>query len=304
MTRIINRKTAVALFMALIITFCALMIPIEAFAATTGTIKSSSAKLRQKPSTASSVKILATLKKGASVEIISTSGSYYQVKSGSQTGYVKTSEVTVSKNAASSQAIGKVGKIEIPGLVRNKKTINHDVVCAKDNKYYLDKDVNGKKNVNGSIFMDFRNQDAKRRRNIILYGHNMKDGSMFAGLHMYGKENWQSKYPKIYFTFAGVKYEYEPICFGQILVKNDNDYIKTQFANDAEYVNFIKATMGKVTDMTVSSKDVYKHYVKDGYTPSASDEILTLSTCVPRTIKNYASYKWIVICRKVGTVKS
>lgn len=303
MTRTLNVKALVALTLALIMLAGVLMIPVESFAAT-GTIKASSAKLRDKPSSSSSVKTLATLKKGASVEILKTTGSYYQVRYGTKTGYVKTSEVTVgSSSATSSTAIGRIGKIEIPNLVRNKKTVVHDVVCAKDNKYYLDKNPDGKKDVNGSIFMDFRNQDPKRRRNLILYGHNMKDGSMFAALHYYGNTDGPTKYSKIYFTFTGTKYEYEPVIIGMVNTKESNNYLRTQFSSNDDFVSFIKQDMSEVKDMVVSSKEVYKAWTKSGYTPSSSDEILTLSTCVPRTIKNYANFKWIVVCRRVGTVK-
>ena len=303
MTTTHNMKAAGALVLALLTIALALLMPLTAEAASySATVKSSSVKLLSKPS--SSGKTLATLKKGAAVTVTGTSGSYSAVNYGSTTGYIKTSGLTIQKPTA---ALGKIGKIDIPGLVRNKKTVKHDVVIAKDNKYYIDKDPNGKKSVNGSIFMDYRNQDAKRRRNLILYGHNMKDGSMFAALHYYGNAGVPEKYSKVNFTFLGEERTYEVIAAGMVYVKNNNSYIKTQFSNDSEYTKWISETLGSLTDMKVSTKESYTKFVKSGYTPAAKDQILTLSTCVPRSgnfSKTHADYKWIVICRMVSTKAS
>ena len=299
MTTTRNMKAAGAWILVLLTVAFALFVPLTAEAASYSATTKSSVKLLSKPS--SSGKTLATLKKGAAVTVTGTSGSYSAVKYGSTTGYVKTSSLNIQKPTA---ALGKIGKIEIPGLVRNKKTVKHDVVIAKDNKYYIDKDPNGKKNVNGSIFMDYRNQDTKRRRNLILYGHNMKDGSMFAALHYYGNAGNPEKYSKVNLTFLGEERVYEVIAAGMIYVKNNNSYIKTSFSSDSEYTKWIGETLGSLTDMKVSNKETYSKFVKSGYTPAAKDQLLTLSTCVPRSgnfSKTHANYKWVVICRMVST---
>ena len=64
--------------------------------------------------------------------------------------------------------------IEIPGL-----EISYPVVQGRDNDYYLHHLITGENHKSGSIFMDFQNQEDLSDRNTIIYGHNMKDGSMF-----------------------------------------------------------------------------------------------------------------------------
>lgn len=59
--------------------------------------------------------------------------------------------------------------------------IDYPVVQGEDNDYYLHHTFRGESNIAGSIFMDYRNVDFMDEK-VILYGHNMRDGSMFAGL--------------------------------------------------------------------------------------------------------------------------
>lgn len=58
-------------------------------------------------------------------------------------------------------------------------------VVLKDNSYFLTRDATGKKNVNGAIFMDSGTRLETRPYTVILYGHNMKSGSMFGRLRKY-----------------------------------------------------------------------------------------------------------------------
>lgn len=70
-----------------------------------------------------------------------------------------------------------VGWIYVPSI-----DISYPVVQSKDNKEYLTKTFYGKKNNSGCIFND-ATIDSAFRQKTILYGHNMKDGSMFAKLY-------------------------------------------------------------------------------------------------------------------------
>ena len=82
---------------------------------------------------------------------------------------------------ASLQAINPdiVAWLRIPGV------LEYPVVRGKDNSYYLNHTVQKTYNIAGSIFLDYRNErDFSDSKNII-YGHNMKDGSMFHVLRNY-----------------------------------------------------------------------------------------------------------------------
>ncbi len=66
-------------------------------------------------------------------------------------------------------------------------------VALKDNSYFLTRDATGKKNVNGAIFMDAGTRLETRPYTVILYGHNMKSGSMFGRLRKYRDSGYLRK---------------------------------------------------------------------------------------------------------------
>lgn len=81
-----------------------------------------------------------------------------------------------------------VGWIEIPNT-----NINYPILQAKDNKYYLNRDINKKYNINGSIYMNFKNRSDFTDNNTIIFGHYTHKTSMFTELKKiyegaYGKE--------------------------------------------------------------------------------------------------------------------
>lgn len=80
------------------------------------------------------------------------------------------------------RAINKdiVAWIQIPGI-----GVDYPVVQGKDNDHYLHYTFDEKANKAGSIFLDYRNRKDFTDSKVILYGHNMKDGSMFSNLKKY-----------------------------------------------------------------------------------------------------------------------
>ena len=63
--------------------------------------------------------------------------------------------------------------------------IDYPILQGEDNLTYINTDVYGDFALSGSIFLDYRNHDDFTDRRVILYGHNMKDGSMFSNLKQY-----------------------------------------------------------------------------------------------------------------------
>lgn len=86
-----------------------------------------------------------------------------------------------------------VAWIYIPGL-----DINYPVVHGSDNKYYLTHTATKKKNKNGAIFLAVENKPDFTDDNTIIYGHNMKNNTMFANLHDYKNPNTSRMYPYVY----------------------------------------------------------------------------------------------------------
>ena len=74
--------------------------------------------------------------------------------------------------------------------------IDYPIVQGTDNIKYLTTTFSGERNPSGTIFMDSRCTDGFSGF-VILHGHNMKDGSMFAGLHNYLKSDFLDEHTEI-----------------------------------------------------------------------------------------------------------
>ena len=73
-----------------------------------------------------------------------------------------------------------VAWIQISGI-----GVDYPVVQGEDNEYYLHHTFRKEANKAGSIFLDYRNRADFTEQRVIIYGHNMKDGSMFHVLRNY-----------------------------------------------------------------------------------------------------------------------
>lgn len=152
-----------------------------------------------------------------------------------------------------------IGWITIEGT-----NIDYPVLKTDNNDYYLDRDINGGKTENGSIFMDFRNIGDATDRHTILYGHHTKDKTMFTNLMGYKEKDFFYQYDNIMFSTLYKNIEWE--IFSAYVTSIDFYYIVTNFKNDADYLSFIN---------TLQDKSKFQTDIK----LTSEDQILTLSTC-------------------------
>lgn len=85
-----------------------------------------------------------------------------------------------------------VGWIRVDGT-----DIDYPVVQAADNSFYLHRNFNQESAICGAIFMDYHNDIDLAREHLILYGHQMKDGSMFKQLKGYKDKDFYDKISKL-----------------------------------------------------------------------------------------------------------
>lgn len=76
--------------------------------------------------------------------------------------------------------------------------VNLPVVLPEDNRTYLERDFSGEPSRSGTLFFDFRT-DASTE-NPVIYGHNMRDGSMFGELDRFGEESFFTEHGLIRLT--------------------------------------------------------------------------------------------------------
>lgn len=149
----------------------------------------------------------------------------------------------------------------------NGTDIDFPVVKGTDNSYYLTHNFDKEKNKAGWIFADYRNKFDGTDKNIIIYGHNMKNGSMFASLKDVIKEEWynneNNKYIALITENENCKYQ----VFSVYQIETEEYYLQTNISNFKEFVEEIKGRSKK--DFNVDIKE--------------TDSILTLSTCADNT---------------------
>lgn len=143
--------------------------------------------------------------------------------------------------------------------------INYPIVQTSDNDKYLQYTFEGKKNAVGAIFMDAENAGDFSDRNTFIYGHNMKNGSMFGHLRKYRDEAFYREYPFFYiYTPDGKEVKYQ--VFAACIVEDTSDTYQKTFADDAAYLQYLQY---------VQSVAMYK----TGVEVTAESKIVSLSTC-------------------------
>ena len=150
--------------------------------------------------------------------------------------------------------------IDIPGA-----GISYPVLKGEDNSYYLTHLASGQFGISGSIFMDYHNRPDFSDQNTIIYGHNMKDDSMFGKLNDYQDRNIYERNPFFYIYVPGkvMKYQIFSCYAGSV---SSEAYIYS-FPEISDFMDF--------TEAIISPADY-----ETGVTVGETDRVVTLSTCV------------------------
>lgn len=88
-------------------------------------------------------------------------------------------------------------------------------------EYYLYRDIDGKDNKNGTIFMDWRCNSDFSTQNNLIYGHNMKTGLMFASLMNYKYQSYYDAHPYLYLYTPSQTYKIN--LFAGFVTEHDSD---------------------------------------------------------------------------------
>ncbi len=118
--------------------------------------------------------------------------------------------------------------------------INYPIVQAKDNDYYLNHSFDNSSNSAGWVFAD-ANCDTNDFQNLIIYGHNRKDRSMFGSLKDVLNDDWQADSGNYYINFSNINESHVYRIFS-CFVCNDSDvssYLNISFKNQKEFENYV-----------------------------------------------------------------
>lgn len=196
--------------------------------------------------------------------------------------------VTVEKNSEGKEdfninfnMLKKQNEDTVAWIKVNNTNVKYPVVKAKDNSFYLTHSFDKSNNSAGWIFADYKNKFDDTDKNIVIYGHNRRDGSMFSSLKNALNPNWYNNDLNrniLLYTENG-EYNYE--IFSIYKIESEDYYIKTEFNDENDFEDFLNT--------------ITKRSVQDfGVNVSKDDSILTLSTCA-----NNNKYRVVIHAKKV-----
>lgn len=145
-------------------------------------------------------------------------------------------------------------------------------VLQSDNTFYMTHDFDKKESVAGALFLDERNTLWPQDKNLLIYGHNMKDGSMFGDFDKFRDVEYLKENPIINFTtiYDATDVDYVPFAlFDASMTPGNADYFKIRkpnFEDEAEMQTYLDDVRAR--SLFTIPVDV-----------ATTDELITLVTC-------------------------
>ncbi|MDE6797254.1 MAG: class B sortase, partial [Ruminococcus sp.] len=159
--------------------------------------------------------------------------------------------------------------------------VANPVMQYTDNEKYLDQNINGDTSRAGEIFLDYRNNfdrvsdnklSVENSDNLVIYGHNMGNETMFGSLKYYQHNyNYYKQHPVIYLNSNYECYTYKIFAYFILDAMDESEtaydcWNKFDFDDEEDFYNFVNEAKKR----TLATNDVDVKY---------GDKILTLSTC-------------------------
>lgn len=163
----------------------------------------------------------------------------------------------------------------------NNTNIEYPVVKGSNNSFYLNHNFDKSNNSAGWIFADYRNKFDNTDKNIVIYGHNMKDNSMFGSLKNILNSDWYDNEENTNITLYTENEKCIYKVFSIYEIESENYYIKTEFSDDNNFEQFVK---------TIKKRSIKEFNID----VSKDDNILTLSTCA-----NNNKYRVVLHAKKI-----
>lgn len=162
--------------------------------------------------------------------------------------------------------------IQIPGT-----NVDYPIVQREDdNSYYLNHTIDGKKKTEGSIYTENYNSKDFADANTIIYGHNMKNGSMFKTLHRYKDKQFLLDNSEIFI------YQKDRVLKYKIFAAYVSDNKHLLFQYDFEDENIF----GNYLNNVLTKRDMSSN-INTNVDVTANDKIITLSTCNNNDAQRY-----------------
>lgn len=199
----------------------------------------------------------------------------------------KPSEIVIDTNSQSSQTVSSEKEpivVETPVNFNELKSVNDEIYAwinipnanvnypilqsKTERSYYLSHNVNKQKSSYGAIYTQNYNKTDFSDYNTIIYGHNMKNGTMFGSLKRYRDKAFfdANQYIEIYMPGRILKYR----VFAAYTFDDRHILMSFNFSDVADRQLYLETIYGY--------KNVRNHF-RDDVTVTTDDKIITLSTC-------------------------
>jgi sortase B len=156
--------------------------------------------------------------------------------------------------------------VSVPDTAINYPIAQHPT----DDFYYLKHGPDGRSSSYGCPYIELCDVKPFAEFNTVVYGHNMNDGSMFAGLHKFEDKDFFDKHKKIYIYTSEHSYSYE--VFAAVMYSDARIPYYYDDAKESDRTAFLKSlSTNIVAERSIVSDDIKK--------VSKDSKILTLSTC-------------------------
>lgn len=166
---------------------------------------------------------------------------------------------------------------DIIGWIYSPDTpINYPIAQSEDNDYYLRRLTDGTRNTAGTIFVDFRNSADFSDRNTLVYGHNMKNDTMFGTLSEYDSQSYYDSHRTLWLLTPEQSWKLEPIA-GFVTRADSDSY--TLFESREELVGYLEEAL---------TRSGFESEVD----PEQTERIVTLSTCTYQGVDK----RYILVC--------
>lgn len=203
---------------------------------------------------------------GQEVTIDETESEFvYETESDVVTGHTIKKRLYSKKSIVDFDSLKKINSDLVGWLLIDSLGISYPVVQTDNNDYYLHKTFEKKDNFAGCLFIEYQNHSDFSDNNTIIYGHNMKNGSMFGKLRKILEDGVYSKDP--YFWIYTEEKVYKFHVFSARTVNVDSESYTLQFATPEDFQNYLNDVSGK------------SELKCDQVSVDANDKIVTLSTC-------------------------
>lgn len=157
---------------------------------------------------------------------------------------------------------------------------------SESNAYYLHRNFYKQNNSDGVPFMDYQCTPNEFSDNVIIYGHNLRNGKMFHDLLKYESKSFRETHPIIQYDTMYNRCKYEIFAVFRTAVGSEDEF---------KYYEFINAGSKEDFDLYVS-RCLENSLYDIGVVPEYGETLLTVSTCS----YNMANERFVVVGRQIA----